>query len=130
MHRYPRKLTTFRGYFDKVGKLSSSKYLCYIHSEESFSNSFQIERNTVLYVTVFILTMNQTEISLVYNHTENSQYDHIPFNLKSILIVVTVIILPIISQADFYLVRVIKKKNSHYDHNPLNRIGITKKLFS
>ena len=39
-------------------------------SEECFSNSFQIERNTIV-VTVFLLFMNPTEFRLVHNQKEN-----------------------------------------------------------
>ena len=51
------------------------------HEEEQFSHSFQIEWNMIV-VTVFLLIMSQKGIHLVQNRTENSPYDHVPFNLE------------------------------------------------
>ena len=37
--------------------------------------------NTIV-VTVFLLTMNQTEVRLIHNQKENCRHDHLPFNCK------------------------------------------------
>ena len=54
-----------------------------MHPGKQICDSFQILGNTIL-VTVFLLAMNQMELSLVHNQTENHHYNHIPFNLKAI----------------------------------------------
>ena len=56
--------------------------LC-IHSENSISYFFQIERITIV-VTVFLLIMKQIWVRLVQNEKENCNYNHIPINLKGL----------------------------------------------
>ena len=48
---------------------------------EFFSNSFQIEKNTIA-VTVFLLIMNETKFRWIHNQKGNCHYDCIPLNLK------------------------------------------------
>ena len=38
----------------------------------------------LIMITVLLLIINPTKIHLVHNRKENYQFDHIPFNLKSI----------------------------------------------
>ena len=56
---------------------------CLLHSDKSVSNSFQVERNTIV-VIFFFSIMNQTDFRLVQNQKENCHYVRILFNLKGI----------------------------------------------
>ena len=42
----------------------------------------------MIIVTVFLLIMNQMDFCLGYNQKENCHYDHFPYNIKVIRILV------------------------------------------
>ena len=72
--------------FTKLYKLKLNSFSCEPHALWDFfsvSNSFQINRNTIV-VTVFLLIMNPTNFRLVNNQKENCNYDRIHINLKRI----------------------------------------------
>ena len=57
-------------------------------SGESFPNSFEIERNTIV-ETVVLLIMNTTEVLWVHNQKENCPHDQFPSSLKGIVNITT-----------------------------------------
>ena len=59
--------------------------MLYFRTEKLIYDSFQTERSMIV-VTVFILIINQTNFSLVYNKKKNCCFDRISVNLVTVFL--------------------------------------------
>ena len=82
MYKYERRIISQHKIFRIIKTCALMlETLCLYTQENFFSNSLEIEKNMMV-VTVFLLTMNQTEVHLIHNQKDNCHYDRILFSLK------------------------------------------------